>query len=219
MARQVAGLDIREVSLDDVVPNGWNPNVQNAKVAKAERESIETFGFIDPVLVRPHPTHEGKFQIVDGEHRWKTLRDLGRTSVPVIVRDLTDEQAKKLTVMMNEIGGDPDQLLLAQLLDDISGMDDFAVGLPYSEKELAKMLAFAQEPEPDTGGSDDGGGAAADDESVEKEVVLVYGNKRHDDFQNWVGIVARDYGMKAVSDVVLEAVRREALRVNQGTRE
>lgn len=188
-------------------PNDWNPNQQSPRVQEAERESIEAFGFIDPIFVRPHPAKEGVYQIIDGEHRWRTMTDLGRTEVPVIVRDLTDEQAKKLTVILNETRGDADMILLSSLLADLSSLDDFKVGLPYTDRELAKILALSEPPEEDEIGGAGDGEAEQEREPVEHEVVLTFAPDRYEDVRGWLTVVGKQHGKRSVSDVVYEALR------------
>lgn len=53
--------------------------------------SIAEYGQQVPVLVRPHPTAEGRFQIVYGRRRVLAMRDLGQP-VKALVRDLDDQQ-------------------------------------------------------------------------------------------------------------------------------
>lgn len=55
----------------------------------ALRESIAEYGQQLPVLVRPHPTEEGRYQIVYGRRRVQALRELGRP-VKALVRQLDD---------------------------------------------------------------------------------------------------------------------------------
>lgn len=56
---------------------------------RALRQSIEDYGQQVPVLVRPHPDQEGRYQIVYGRRRVLALRDLGRP-VKALVRQLDD---------------------------------------------------------------------------------------------------------------------------------
>jgi ParB family chromosome partitioning protein len=64
-------LSVTELPTGKIHAAEWNPNRQSEVVAKAQAESIELFGFIDPILVRPHPDHPDEYQLVDGEHRWR----------------------------------------------------------------------------------------------------------------------------------------------------
>lgn len=136
-------LTIQYVPVAQLDPNPWNPNVQDERTAKAERESIETYGFIDPITVRVHPDDPTRFQIIDGAHRLIEATGLGHTVAPIVVLDVDDDQARKLTIILNETRGDHDVAKLGQLLADLSTrstVDDLLVGLPYSADDLARLI-------------------------------------------------------------------------------
>jgi ParB-like chromosome segregation protein Spo0J len=124
-----------------LVPNPWNPNKMTAVMYGKAIESIDLYGFIDPLLVREQG---GLFQIIDGEHRFRAGCDLGMQNFPVIIIDgLSDTSAKKLTIVMNELHGQADPTKMGDLLNEIlssSSLDDLLVGLPYDESILSGYL-------------------------------------------------------------------------------
>lgn len=124
-------------------PNPWNYNTQDERERRAARESIATYGFIDPVTVRPHPDLPGQYQIIDGEHRWMGAIDLGLEAIPLTVLDpCPDVVAKKLTVVLNEIKGSPDRQLLGALLADLQNEgDDLTNALPFTTVDVEGLLA------------------------------------------------------------------------------
>mgnify|MGYP002147561825 CR=1 FL=1 len=93
ISRSVAELQAR--ALSDIDPNvidtGGLPDRLGSDDAEdaALRESIAEYGQQVPVLVRPHPTQEGRYQIVYGRRRVLALRELGLT-VKALVRHLDD---------------------------------------------------------------------------------------------------------------------------------
>jgi ParB-like chromosome segregation protein Spo0J len=156
----MASLDIQFLKHDSIVPNTWNPNKQNERAFAAEIESILDNGFIVPVTVRPHPKSKDKFEIIDGYHRWLALKEIfakrltgngnldkiiSTHEVPVIVLDVDEAHAKRLTVILNETRGRADMGELAILLESIKGElgDDLLRGLPYSETQLKELLALS----------------------------------------------------------------------------
>ena len=70
------------------------------KKLKALRISIKETTFWDNILVRPHPTKKGFYQIAYGHHRWKVLLNLKQKYIDVPVRKLTN--AYMLKIMANE---------------------------------------------------------------------------------------------------------------------
>lgn len=136
-----------KVRVDAVDANPWNDNRMNAKTFEKERRSIREFGFVDPVTVRPHPEVAGRFQIIDGEHRWLASKDEGLEEIPAtILHDCSDRAAKKLTVVLNRLRGQPEHELTAALLADLArtgGTEDLVQVLPYDDAELRLMLDLA----------------------------------------------------------------------------
>ena len=125
-------------------PNPWNPNQMNPRQQDAVAESIETYGQVLEILVRPHPEIPGEYQIIDGEHRFNISGD---TVYCNVVENLSEADAKKLTVVMNETRGSADKISLARLLADLEPeFGDLAAlnqGLPYEENELKELIALA----------------------------------------------------------------------------
>lgn len=105
-------------------------------------ESIQEYGLVDPLTVREFGP--AQYQIIDGENRWRGATDLGYTEFDCTVIDgLTEGQARKLTIIMNELHGqaDPDKMgdLLADILS-LTSLDELLVALPYDDSVLAGFL-------------------------------------------------------------------------------
>lgn len=139
--------EYRLAAIETLHPNPWNPNVMDEATYRAERESIRIYGFIDPCTVRPHPEIDGDWQILDGEHRWKAAKDEGHTELDMIVlHGLSDGQAQKLTIILNETRGSADEAKMAQLLkrlDSEMSREELLAGLSYENDDLERMIARA----------------------------------------------------------------------------
>ena len=61
-------------------------------------ESIKVSGVIQPITVRPSA---GRFQLITGERRWLASQRAGKTTVPAIVRQVSNEQAMEITIIEN----------------------------------------------------------------------------------------------------------------------
>jgi ParB/RepB/Spo0J family partition protein len=169
--RQVADLRHEAIETKRLHPNPWNPNRMDERTLAAEIQSIQTYGFIDPVTVRPHPEVEDGFQIIDGEHRWKVAVDLEIDPIPCVVLDLSDTAARKLTIILNETRGRADDVMLGTLLAELQeaeGPDALSNALPYDPNEIAHLLAMADADwsnfDPDPGANDPGSGSGDDDD-------------------------------------------------------
>ena len=61
--------------------------------------SIAANGVVQPVLVRPLAS--GRFQLIAGERRWRASKLAGKTTVPAMLRQVSDEQAMEITIVEN----------------------------------------------------------------------------------------------------------------------
>ena len=91
----VQTLPLREIEPDPDQPRKSFDEQTLAELAA----SIAEHGLIQPIAVRPMPA--GGYSIVAGERRWRACRMAGLTEAPVVVKDVTDEQAMELALVEN----------------------------------------------------------------------------------------------------------------------
>lgn len=90
----------RELPVDQLQPGKYQPRSHiDQEALKELSESIKTQGVIQPILVRP--VDDGKFEIIAGERRWRAARMAGLQEVPVVVRDIPDNQALAVALIEN----------------------------------------------------------------------------------------------------------------------
>lgn len=88
------------VPITEIEPNRAQPRVDFDEEALNElSESISQHGVLQPLLVRPMPN--GTYQIVAGERRWRASRLAGLTELPVVIRQLDDEEVMLLALIEN----------------------------------------------------------------------------------------------------------------------
>ena len=98
-ADQNAAGELRELPVGLVKPNPNQPRTQfDQEALDALAASIETSGVVQPLLVRP--LHDGSYELVAGERRWRAAQQAGLDKVPAVVRD--SEQAERLQVALIE---------------------------------------------------------------------------------------------------------------------
>lgn len=131
------------LSKDQIDPNPWNPNKMTERQNEALQESLSIYGQLAEIIVRPHPVEPEKYQIIDGEHR---LSEFNNDEVWVnVIEGLSETQAKKLTITLNETRGKADKIELANLLSDLDQeVEELKQGLPYSSSELEELLDISQ---------------------------------------------------------------------------
>lgn len=138
---QIIG-EAKTVATKDCRPNTYNYNAQSSEVFGKLVNSMRLYGFTKPLVCRSFTEVPG-YEIIDGEHRWRAAQQLSMPNVMIVDLGLVDDvTAKQLSIVLNELGGSPDQVRLAELLRDINtdvSIEDLSKVMPFSDKEL-KML-------------------------------------------------------------------------------
>jgi ParB family chromosome partitioning protein len=90
----------QEVAVDLIDANPYQTRRRlNEAALDVLAESIRTSGVFQPVVLRP--ASHGRFQIVAGERRWLASKRAGKTQIPAVVRQISNEQAMELTIIEN----------------------------------------------------------------------------------------------------------------------
>ena len=99
-ASEAEGGKPREIPLDQIDRNPFQTRSQMNEEQLAElAASITANGVVQPVLVRP--LANGRFQLIAGERRWRASQLAGKTTIPAILRQVSDEQAMEITIVEN----------------------------------------------------------------------------------------------------------------------
>lgn len=141
-ATEQAPLTQATVKGSSIYPNPWNVNEMSPQMFEKEIASIREFGFVDPLLVRPHPWEKDVYQIIDGEHRWSAGTQIGMTEFPVNIIEVDDDTAKQLSIVLNETRGSSNQARLSALVRDLASRDPDRVSrvMPFDRARLDEML-------------------------------------------------------------------------------
>jgi ParB family transcriptional regulator, chromosome partitioning protein len=88
--------------LNVIVPNPFQPRREFKKEELEElASSIRVNGLLQPLVVRPAPGSEDRFELVAGERRFRAVTGLGWTDVPVVVREVDDQTLLILALVEN----------------------------------------------------------------------------------------------------------------------
>ena len=88
------------VNINDIEPKRDQPRKYfDEEALKELADSIAMHGVIQPLLVRP--LSDGGYQLIAGERRWRASRMAGLSQVPVVVKEMTDEEAMELALIEN----------------------------------------------------------------------------------------------------------------------
>jgi len=132
----------RAIPLDLLVPHPENSNFMKEEVLRKLRRHIERTGRYEPLMVRPHPSEDNKFQVINGHNRLRVLRALNYDTAQCIVWDLNDDQARLYVATLNRLSGNEIPERRAALLENLLGtfdIDELAVLLPDDKKQLEEL--------------------------------------------------------------------------------
>ena len=91
---------VNKLRIMEIEPNHNKPRNDFDEMALSElAESIEQHGVLQPLVVRP--LANGSYQLVAGERRWRAARIAGLTEVPVVIKELTDEEVIEIAMIEN----------------------------------------------------------------------------------------------------------------------
>lgn len=91
---------VNKLRIMEIEPNHDQPRKDFDEKALSElAESIEQHGVLQPLVVRP--LTNGGYQLVAGERRWRAARIAGLTEVPVVIKELTDEEVIEIAMIEN----------------------------------------------------------------------------------------------------------------------
>ena len=112
--------ELKTLPVSVLKPAEYNPRKKlkpGDKEYQKIKNSIEEFGFADPLVVNADMT------IIGGHQRLNVAIDLGYTEVPCAVVDVDKVREKALNIALNKITGEWDETLLADLLTDLKEAD------------------------------------------------------------------------------------------------
>lgn len=119
---------IATMPIDRLEPNRFQPRAVFDETGLEElAESIRTQGIVQPLVITPKK--DGGYTIIAGERRWRAAKRAGLTDVPVVVREVTDDQ----------------QLLEMALVENIQRADLNAMEEAEAYRTLSDAFGLSQE--------------------------------------------------------------------------
>src|SRR5271169_3952474 len=94
------GEAVHQLALELIDRNPYQTRTHVDEAALRElADSIKATGVLQPIAVRAIPG--GRYQIIAGERRWLASQQAGKSTVPAIVRQVSNEQAMEMTIIEN----------------------------------------------------------------------------------------------------------------------
>lgn len=131
-AAPAVGVPVTELPVTSIRPNPRQPRHHIDERSLAELEtSIRAQGILQPILVRQVGDH---YELIAGERRFLASQRAGLTHVPVVVRDLADEQVLEAALVENLQREDLDPI------DEALGYQALIEDLQYTNERVAERV-------------------------------------------------------------------------------
>tara|TARA_B100000029_G_C17586390_1_gene961260 strand:- start:1570 stop:2418 length:849 start_codon:yes stop_codon:yes gene_type:complete len=128
-------VETNKVSIKDLVRNKYQPRKNFNKEALEElTNSIKEQGIIQPIIVRPDKSSEGKYEIIAGERRWLASQNAGLHEVPVVILNVDDVKSLEFAIVENVQRQDLNPVEEARGYQKL--IDDFN----YNQDKLSKFI-------------------------------------------------------------------------------
>jgi ParB/RepB/Spo0J family partition protein len=155
MTQQLEFVSSVELPTESITPSKLNPRTEfDRSELEKFAQNIKERGIIHPITVRP--IGENDYEIADGERRWLAAKQLGMKHVPVIIRDLTDQDVIELNLIENIQRRDltdveKGRAIRSMLLDEkfqYNTQKDLARAIGVSPVEVNRWVALATRLDP-----------------------------------------------------------------------
>ncbi|MFC0201323.1 ParB/RepB/Spo0J family partition protein [Paracoccus rhizosphaerae] len=115
--------------------------------------SLKQRGVLQPLIVRPHPSDQGLYQIVAGERRWRAAQMAQLHEVPVIIRQMSDNEVLEVAIIENiqraDLNAIEEAASFRQLMDRFGHTQErLAEALNKSRSHIANLLRLLSLPDP-----------------------------------------------------------------------
>ena len=123
------------VTLEHIVPNPQQPRKQFLQKTLQElAQSIKVQGVLQPLVVRKHPSLKNRYELVAGERRWRALKQLEVSQVPVILRKVGDDELLEVALLENI------QRENLSVIEEAQSYQDLLQTHGYTQEELARRI-------------------------------------------------------------------------------
>ncbi len=125
----------RVLPIESLIPNPDQPRRSFTQEQLEElAASIRAKGIIQPIIVRPDPRQDGKFEIVAGERRWRAAQIAKLHEVPVLIREFDDTEVLEVAIIENIQRAD------LNAIEEAAGYRQLMFKFGHTQEKLAEAL-------------------------------------------------------------------------------
>ena len=128
-------IETNKIAIKDIVRNKFQPRKNFNKDSLAElTNSIKEQGVIQPIIVRPSASLDGKYEIIAGERRWLASQNAGLHEVPTVILNVDDVKSLEFAIVENVQRQDLNPIEEARGYQRL--VDDFS----YNQDKVSKFI-------------------------------------------------------------------------------
>ena len=128
-------INTNKVSIKDIYRNKLQPRKYFDKASLEElSNSIKEQGVIQPIVVRPDKSAEGKYEIVAGERRWLASQNAGLHEVPVVILNIDDVKSLEFAIVENVQRQD------LNAIEEARGYQRLVDEFNYNQEKLSQFI-------------------------------------------------------------------------------
>tara|TARA_Y100000590_G_scaffold464778_1_gene635071 strand:- start:3372 stop:4220 length:849 start_codon:yes stop_codon:yes gene_type:complete len=128
-------VETNKILIKDIIRNRFQPRKNFTKENLEElTNSIKQQGVIQPIIVRPSKSSDGKYEIIAGERRWLASQNAGLHEVPVVILNVDDVKSLEFAIVENVQRQDLNAIEEAQGYQRL--IDDFN----YNQEKLSEFI-------------------------------------------------------------------------------
>jgi len=128
-------IQTNKVAINDLTRNKFQPRKNFSEENLLElTNSIKEQGVIQPIVVRPDKSSDGRYEIIAGERRWLASQKAGLHEVPVVILNVDDVKSLEFAIVENVQRQDLNSVEEARGYQKL--IDDFQ----YNQDKLSKFI-------------------------------------------------------------------------------
>ena len=134
--KRIENSSTSKVLIGDLLSNRFQPRINfNEDKLEELTKSIKENGLIQPIAVRKNSLGSGKYEIIAGERRWIAAQRAGFHEVPVVILDITDNEALEVAIVENIQRED------LNIIEEANAYLRLSKEFKYDQDKIAKMMS------------------------------------------------------------------------------
>ena len=125
--------DVKKIKITQIEPNKTQPRTAfDEEKIEELAESIREYGLIQPIVVKLNKN--GFYTIIAGERRWRASRLAGLKEVPAVIKEVSEQTEKEITLIENIQRED------LNALEEAAGIKELMDEYGLTQDEVAKKI-------------------------------------------------------------------------------